>query len=93
MAVRIAGRQDPLGAASGAEYGREPRQHLDQAPAELRENGAPLGKGKEGANQRAVLPQGLKSLPERGVGDAEDDTELGLLEPLAQQEQRRAQAG
>gem|GEM_PF-4451957 len=40
-----------------------------------------------------MLPQGLESLPQRGVGHVERQAELGLLESLDQQEQGRPQGG
>lgn len=40
-----------------------------------------------------MLPQGLKPLPQRGVGHVEREAELGFLQSLDQQEKGRPQGG
>src|SRR5690606_25854998 len=71
----------------------EPRDQLDLAPAQAREQGGPLGEGKLGTLQGTSLPEGLEALSQGGVVHAQRMAELGLLEPLDQQEKRRPQGG
>jgi len=83
MPVGVAGRQDARFAAPR----REPRQELDLAAAESDEGGRPRGYGKPGPSQGGAVAQGLKPLPQGGVGHAEHPAQLGLVEPLRQKEQ------
>lgn len=89
MPVGIVGGEDPRFASPR----REMRQEFDLAAAEPYEGGRPLHHGKSGPSQGGALAQGLEPLPKGGVGHAEHRAELGLVEPLDQQEQRRPKNG
>jgi hypothetical protein len=84
VTIGITGGKDPPRGVAAPDRGREPREDIDLTAPHLGLNGGPRGNGEIGTSEGAAIPERLKSLPQRRIGQAEHHAELGLLEPLDQ---------